>query len=110
MPAIHAVDKIHQGQGDSSVMYIPACPVTEANTHYVQRQRQDFLAGSPPSDFPGGRGETDHVGRATEEHLKEWADANGLRSFGFARWNSQEENLNQGQRWVLEKSNEVLGF
>jgi uncharacterized protein YbaR (Trm112 family) len=43
-------------------MYILACPVTKANVHYIQQQRQDFLAGSLPSNFPSGRGEADHIG------------------------------------------------
>ncbi len=32
--SIHAVDKVHAGKGDSSVMYIPACPLSEVNTRY----------------------------------------------------------------------------
>ena len=47
--AIHAVDKIHVGKDDSSVMYIPACPLTEANAGYLVRQREAFFEGrSPP--------------------------------------------------------------
>jgi hypothetical protein len=89
-------------------MYIPACPVTEANAKYVQRQKQDFLAGVPPPDFPGDKGEREHHGRTTEAELREWADEQGLRSFGFAGWDAQRENLNQGQRSVLEKANQIL--
>lgn len=42
---IHAVDSIHAGTADSSVMYIPACPLTEANARYLARQRQSFIEG-----------------------------------------------------------------
>ena len=42
---IHAVDSIHAGTTDSSVMYIPACPLTEANARYLARQRQSFIEG-----------------------------------------------------------------
>lgn len=43
--AIHAVDKIHAGKDDSSVMYIPACPLTETNADYLVRQREAFFEG-----------------------------------------------------------------
>ncbi|KAI4088283.1 MAG: hypothetical protein LQ344_006197 [Seirophora lacunosa] len=32
---IHAVDSVHSGASDSSVLYIPACPLTEANAQYT---------------------------------------------------------------------------
>jgi hypothetical protein len=44
---IHAVDKIHAGKNDSSVLYIPACPLTERNAEYLARQRDCFLRGTP---------------------------------------------------------------
>ena len=48
--AIHAVDKTHAGKDDSSVMYIPACPLTEANADYLVRQREAFFEGTSPPD------------------------------------------------------------
>lgn len=42
---IHAVDKTHAGKSDSSVLYIPACPLTERNAEYLARQRNCFLRG-----------------------------------------------------------------
>lgn len=44
--AIHAVDKIHAGKSDSSVMYIPACPLTDTNAEYLKRQRETFFKGT----------------------------------------------------------------
>ena len=49
---MHAVDKTHAGKDDSSVMYIPACPLTEANAENLARQREAFLEGTSP---PGTR-------------------------------------------------------
>ncbi|KAE8142442.1 hypothetical protein BDV38DRAFT_294331 [Aspergillus pseudotamarii] len=95
-PAIHAVDRVHNGIGDSSVMYIPACPVTEANANYVKRQRNDFLEG--------------HVGRATEAGLRKSTSQLGLRALGLNKWDLNDPSLTQGQRLVLEKSNKILGF
>ena len=43
--AIHGVDKTHAGTTDSSVMYIPASPLTEANARYLVRQRETFFEG-----------------------------------------------------------------
>lgn len=50
--AIHAVDKSHAGKDDSSVMYIPACPLTEANAEYLVRQREAFFEGISPPPSP----------------------------------------------------------
>ena len=43
--AIHAVDKVHAGTTDASVLYIPSCPLTEANAKYLVRQRESFVEG-----------------------------------------------------------------
>jgi hypothetical protein len=42
---IHAVDKNHNGTGDSTVLYIPATPLTEQNAEYLARQRTNFVQG-----------------------------------------------------------------
>ncbi|OJJ98613.1 hypothetical protein ASPACDRAFT_121159 [Aspergillus aculeatus ATCC 16872] len=107
---IHSVDKVHQGRGDSSVLYIPACPVTEANAQYVRRQREDFLNGVPPPDFPGGKGESEHIGRTTQADLARYTNEQGLRSLGLEKWNTEEKNLKQGQRGVLNRADEIMGF
>ena len=43
---IHAVDSVHAGKTDSSVMYIPTCPLTETNAQYLGRQREAFQQGA----------------------------------------------------------------
>ncbi|POR39726.1 Uncharacterized protein TPAR_00084, partial [Tolypocladium paradoxum] len=53
---IHSVDRLHTGRADSSVLYIPVCPVTDMNAAYLARQRAAFRAGTPGPDFPGGEG------------------------------------------------------
>lgn len=45
-------------------MYIPAVPYTAQNFEYVQRQRECFLKGQRPPDFPGGESEAAFVGVA----------------------------------------------
>ena len=108
--AVHAVDKVHHGTGDSSVMYIPACSMTEANAEYVKRQRDTFLEGVPPPDFPGSQGESQHVGRATVDDLKGCTNELGLRTQGFAKLDTDNVDLSQGQQKVLQKANEILGL
>ena len=46
---IHAVDALHRGSTASSVMYIPACPLTETNASYLSLQRETFLNGTSSS-------------------------------------------------------------
>ncbi|RPA93302.1 DUF1479-domain-containing protein [Choiromyces venosus 120613-1] len=53
---IHAVDRVHRGASDSSVLYIPAVPWTVQNEAYVERQRDAEMRGVSPEDFPVGVG------------------------------------------------------
>ncbi|KAJ9648275.1 hypothetical protein H2199_001128 [Coniosporium tulheliwenetii] len=107
---IHAVDKTHGGTTDSSVLYIPTCPLTEPNAAFVARQRAAFLEGIPCPDFGGGEGEKRHVGRPGVKEVAEYADEEGMRALGLAEWDSAEEGLTQGQREVMDRANKVLGF
>ncbi|MCJ1250967.1 hypothetical protein MMC30_008197 [Trapelia coarctata] len=106
---IHAVDKVHAGSTDSSVMYIPTCPLTETNAEYLVRQREAFRAGYPGNDFPGGKGESEHVGRPTAEYLIQHSTIEGQRGMGLRPWDV-EEGHSKGQRAVLRRANEILGF
>ncbi|KAJ7918667.1 hypothetical protein B0H13DRAFT_1992415 [Mycena leptocephala] len=49
---VHAVEKYHGGKEDSSVMYIPAVPLTLKNAQYLRDQRSNFLAGLPSPCVP----------------------------------------------------------
>ena len=77
---IHAVDSVHMGQSDSSVLYIPTCPLTELNAQYMLRQRKAFLDGTPGPDFPGGEGESRHIGKPTVDDVAEWTGLEGMVS------------------------------
>ncbi|KAL6305120.1 hypothetical protein BKA93DRAFT_817078 [Sparassis latifolia] len=67
---VHSVETDHNGLGDSSVLYIPAVPLTEHNATYLREQRLAFKGGLPPPDFPGGDGESRFFGRATTEDVE----------------------------------------
>ncbi|KAJ8110982.1 hypothetical protein ONZ43_g5734 [Nemania bipapillata] len=106
---IHAVDKVHNGQSDSSVLYIPICPVTEQNAHYMVRQRKAFLDGTPGPDFPGGQGESKHINRPTVSYLQAHANSEGLRAFGFEKLITAASD-GPGAMDAKNKANEILGF
>lgn len=105
--AIHAVDKVHAGKSDSSVLYIPVCPTTKRNAEYMLTQREAFLKGTPGPDFPGGKGESEHIGRPTEEFLHQVTNEEGLRAFGFQELVGGES---EGEKKVVEEGNRILGF
>jgi hypothetical protein len=90
-------------------MYIPACPLTKNNAQYLSRQRDAFLEGTPGPDFPGGKGESEHVGRPTLDTLKSVADTTGLKAMGFARFEDADAS-SAGEKAVFAKANEILGL
>ena len=106
--SIHAVDKLHAGQSDSSVLYIPACPLTETNAEYLARQREAFLDGTPGPDFPGGVGESGHVGRMGRSNVVMAGGREGERAMGLARW-GVDGGAPEGVREVVKRSNEIVG-
>lgn len=103
------MDHIHQGKSDSSVLYIPVCPVTEQNAEYLATQRQAFLDGTPGPDFPGGKGESRHVDRPTAEYAAEHLNLQGLQAMGLRRL-LVPDGAPPGARSVLESANKILGF
>ncbi|KAG5993774.1 hypothetical protein E4U54_003275 [Claviceps lovelessii] len=107
--AIHSVDKVHNGLGDSSVLYIPVCPVTDSNAAYLARQREAFRGGTPGPDFPGGEGESRHVGRPTEDTVLSWTDEIGRQAFGLSKIQVRNGAL-AGERQVVARANAALGF
>lgn len=61
-------------------MYIPAVPYTAQNAAYIQRQKESFLQGVPPPDFPVFKSETGFKGIGTPEDIK---DPVGKNAMGF---------------------------
>ena len=103
---IHAVDSVHSGSQDSSVLYIPACPLTADNARYLAEQRECFLSGKPSPDFGGGEGESRHVGRPRREEVESWGGEEGSRGMGLAAFEGGES---EGEREVVREANEILG-
>ncbi len=91
-------------------MYIPVCPATELNAGYAARQRDSFLSGIPAPDFPGGKGESEHVGRATVEYLTGKTNNLGLSSMGLSKLTKVEGEKLPGAERMLQRANQILGF
>lgn len=101
---VHSVEASHKGLGDSSVMYIPAIPLTENNFNYVLSQRESFKNGTPPYDFPGGVGEKDFVGRAQPDDVPQ-----GLarRSMVLEKFEIKE-GMPEAEKRLLEACNALI--
>jgi Protein of unknown function (DUF1479) len=97
--AIHAVESVHEGKNQAIVMYIPSVPLCDMNVDYIRAQREAFLEGIPPPDFPGGIGESKHVGKGQGCEIK----GNTARAaFGLERF--------QGEEDIIKRANTILGF
>ncbi|EUC40996.1 hypothetical protein COCMIDRAFT_107347 [Bipolaris oryzae ATCC 44560] len=107
---IHSVDKKHQGTSDSSVLYIPACPMTEDNANHLVRQRNTFVNGTPSPDFGSGIGESEHVGRVLPDEMQKLVGDEGCRAMGLLEWDSEEPGLGPGEKVILDRANKILGF
>ncbi|TIB97393.1 DUF1479-domain-containing protein [Wallemia mellicola] len=101
---VHAVESEHQGRGDSSVLYIPAIPLTVNNAHYLRDQVSRFKQGLPPSDFPGGEGESQFIGRQKAEDIEAGPSRQllGLEAFPYP------PKATPGAKRTIDKSNEIL--
>lgn len=75
----------------------------------MARQRVSFLNGTPGPDFPGGKGESEHVNRPDEAYLRSHADPAGLRAFGFEKIAHTAEDTNGAKRLTMSV-NSILGF
>ncbi|KAF1998619.1 DUF1479-domain-containing protein [Amniculicola lignicola CBS 123094] len=107
---VHSVDKTHAGKGDSSVLYIPACPLTEANAKYLVNQRKRFVDGTPSPDFGGGIGESKHQGVVKVGDMERLVGDEGCQAMGLKEFNSAEPGRTTGERAVMDRANKILGF
>ena len=104
------MDKVHVGKSDSSVLYIPVTPLTEANARYLQEQRNSFIEGTPPRDFPGGEGERAHIGRSDVSFAEASSGLEGLQALGLRQWDETAHGLSHGESNLLRRANQILGF
>ncbi|KAI0837602.1 DUF1479-domain-containing protein [Hypoxylon sp. FL0890] len=110
---VHAAERIHTGTADSSVIYVPACPLTQTNALYLARQRKAFLLGHPAPDFAesGGSprpGERDYMGRPGVQDVNDAGGEEGLRSMGLLPWDDKKETTSAVERELLRQANGIL--
>lgn len=101
----HMVEGEHKGTHDSSVIYVPVVPLCDQNAEYIQSQAAAFLNGTAPIDFPGGVGESKHVGRGSKEHIYEGA----LPAMGLAPLVPGPDTT-PAQLSAYETANKLWGF
>ncbi len=101
---VHSVEAQHRGRSDSSVLYIPAIPLTQQNMRYVQAQRACFEQGLPPPDFPGGDGESAFQGRGQTGDVRgdEARCAMGLQRIAVS------EEVQEAERKLIEACNALV--
>lgn len=111
---IHAADALHDGFSDSSVLYVPACPLTQTNALYLARQRKAFLLGHPAPDFESGnKGEREYMGRPGVQDVNDAGGEEGLRSMGLLPWDEKKVATTNGrvaavERELLRQANGIL--
>ncbi|KAF2993502.1 hypothetical protein E8E13_000618 [Curvularia kusanoi] len=100
---IHGTENENTGDGDACVFYIPSVPLTPNNAQYIAQQRDAFLKGVPPPDFPGGVGESDFDDRATHTHVLGNAgrQAMGLSPLEIHGLGGKQEELRQDVNKIL---------
>ncbi|KAI0860159.1 DUF1479-domain-containing protein [Xylaria cubensis] len=95
---------------DTTILYIPACPLTQTNALYLARQRRAFLLGLAAPDFSeagnGSSGERDHAGRSGVQDVADAGGEDGLRSMGLAPF-EEISRRNSGSREPREKEKDI---
>lgn len=98
----------------STILYVPACPLTQTNALFLARQRKAFLLGFPGPDFTvthvgAPLGESYHMGRPGVQEVNEAGGEDALRAMGLLAWDSDEEaGENRAEEALLEMANAIL--
>ena len=68
------------------------------------------LPGVPAPDFPSGEGEGQHRGRLTTDYVMQNITLDAQRAMGLAKYESDVPGVLPGERKMLKRANEILGF
>ncbi|KAH8179381.1 hypothetical protein LIA77_00900 [Sarocladium implicatum] len=105
---VYAIDRHQRDELDgATVMYIPACPLTQTNALYLARQRKAFLLGQPSPDFGNGKGESTHLSRPGVQEVHAAGGEDGLRAMGLMPW-EEDEAVTEEDAEVVEMANRIL--
>ncbi|KAI0199790.1 DUF1479-domain-containing protein [Astrocystis sublimbata] len=84
-----------------TLLYIPACPLTQTNALYLASQRRSFLLGLPAPDFSSFSSSSSSPRECGHANVQDVADAggeDGLRAMGLAPFEDAEEEA-EGEVW-----------
>ncbi|KAK2687825.1 hypothetical protein QWA68_013727 [Fusarium oxysporum] len=102
---IHGTESKNTGKVNACAFYIPLVSLTPSNTQYVAQQRDAFLKGVPPPDFPGGSGESDFVDQGTTKYI---LTDSGRLAMGLSPLNTLEKT--KGKESLASEVNKILGY
>ncbi|KAK0118604.1 hypothetical protein ONS95_007489 [Cadophora gregata] len=102
---IHGTESENTGNTDACVFYIPSVPLTLNNAQYIAQQRDSFLKGVPPPDFPGGVGESEFTDRAKKEDI---LDGFGKVAMGLSPL--KIDGATARQEALARDVNKILGY
>ncbi|KAJ5090623.1 hypothetical protein N7532_009307 [Penicillium argentinense] len=102
---IHGTESNNTGDNDACVFYIPSVPLTPSNAQYVAQQRDTFLKGVPPPDFPGGFGESEFTDRAQIGDIQSEA---GKMAMGLIPIQVNAKSDNSAN--LIREVNGILGY
>ncbi|KAH6900251.1 hypothetical protein B0T10DRAFT_20844 [Thelonectria olida] len=106
--AVYALDRLRRPDlPRATIMYLPACPLTQTNALYLARQRKAFLLGHPGPDFGGVFGEMARAGSTGIQEVGEAGGMDGLCAMGLLPWDEDEARDDHEQE-VLEMANRIL--
>lgn len=99
----------------STLLYIPACPLTQTNALFLARQRKAFLLGFPGPDFTFTHvgpdiGESYHMDRPGVQEINDAGGEEALRAMGLLAWDIDGEDggEHEGEERLLQIANAIL--
>ncbi|KAJ4003230.1 hypothetical protein NW752_012175 [Fusarium irregulare] len=107
--AVYALDRRHRlNTPPTTIVYLPACPLTQTNALYLAHQRKGFLQGEPGPDFTGAlTGDITIGGEQAVREVGEAGGVDGMRAMGILPWD-EDEAQDDIEYAVLEMANGVL--
>ncbi|KAF4339095.1 DUF1479 domain protein [Fusarium beomiforme] len=106
---VYALDRLRRPDiPTTTVIYLPACPLTQTNALYLAHQRKGFLHGEAGPDFTGApTGDITIGGEQAVRKVGEAGGLDGMRAMGLLPWD-EDEAQDDIEYAVLEMANSVL--
>jgi hypothetical protein len=106
---VYALDRLRRPDiPPTTIIYLPACPLTQTNALYLAHQRKGFLHGEAGPDFTGApTGDANVGGEQAVREVGEAGGLDGMRAMGLLPWD-EDEAQDDLEYAVLEMANGVL--